>query len=125
MCYLKNYLFISLAYIFIHEHKCALPSNMTILLSFDAGCPASSALIGTICQATLTIMIPVNIPTNFHVEFFSPNNSQSLILGRPIITYGSNYNIDSTKFQFINMISDFNDSRVYIINLLLTLKYSK
>ncbi len=113
---LKNCFFICLILLVINDHQCSeMPVPMPMPsynLTFDDTCLTGSIQIGKTCQATLIIGPMSNNSPKLRIELFSSNKSESLIFGRPKITYGANLNIDPTKFQLINMISSYNDYRV-------------
>ena len=68
--------------------------------------------IGSVCQMTLTVVMPPNNKTNFHLEIFSSNDTRNLIIGKPSITYGSNYNIQTANDPNVELVSAYDDSRV-------------
>ena len=92
------------------ECFCQVPVNMTINFNSNGVCNNAAAPIGTVCNFVITIMIPANTPTELHVELFSSNGTQAIILCKPSITYGSNYNLLSSPL--VAMSSSFGDSRV-------------
>ena len=66
------------------------------------------------CSFNLTIQIPANTPTDLHLEIYSTDNvtNGTLILSKPIITIGQNYNITTLPIPQLN--SSFGDARVIL-----------
>ena len=72
--------------------------------------------IGFKCRMVLKLKIPPNapIPTKrINIEMNAMN--KSLILSKPILKYGSNYNIDYNHYPFVHLFSEYKDSRVIYI----------
>lgn len=68
--------------------------------------------LGQKCTLILKMRLPANSnKTKFiNIRMISLNNS--LILSKPKIEYGPNYNIDQNHYPFVHLYSDYKDSRV-------------
>lgn len=66
------------------------------------------------CTFSYTIQVPPNAPTEIHVEIFNANMSSSpaLIIGRPRVTFGSDFNTGLDYAVYPDMNSNYSDSRV-------------
>ena len=69
--------------------------------------------IGKKCTVILKLTIPPNAPIPTEVINIEMNAmNKSLILSKPKIEYGTNYNIDYNHYPFVQLHSDYKDSRV-------------